>query len=54
MPLHAPASHQITEVDREVAGVEQFDDRGLGLGVVAGQEEWGSVRGAPMTGLSGS
>src|SRR5207237_10677071 len=33
--------HQVTDVDREEAGgVEQLDDRGLGRGVVAGQEDY--------------
>jgi hypothetical protein len=38
--LQAPARHQATEVDGEETGrVEQPGDRGLGRGVVAGQED---------------
>src|SRR5712691_7872483 len=38
--LQAPARHQAAEVDREeTGGAEQSGDRGLGRGVVAGQED---------------
>ena len=59
--LHASACHQVAEVDREEGGGrEPLDDRGLGRGIVAGEEDtrrqpasWGSASKTSLRGVGG-